>query len=74
MADKYKHYMLIDVDTGEIVDDAQGYDYHTKQKAHAAWNYQHASSKRKRNRKQNDKNTNSGIKNVMSVVNNYGGD
>ena len=55
MADKYKRYMLIDADTGEIVDDAQGYGYHTKQKAHAAWNYQHAGSKRKRNRKQNEK-------------------
>ena len=37
MADKYKHYMLIDADTGEIVDDAQGYGYHTKQKARAAF-------------------------------------
>lgn len=55
MPNKYNRYMLIDIATGEIVDDAQGYGYRTKQKAHAAWNYQHATSKQKRARKQNRK-------------------
>lgn len=31
MPNKYNRYMLIDVETGEIVDDAQGYGYRTKQ-------------------------------------------
>lgn len=35
MPNKYNRYMLIDIATGEIVDDAQDYGYRTKQKAHA---------------------------------------
>lgn len=34
-----ERYVLVDVETGEVVDDAQGYGYRTKQKAHAAWAY-----------------------------------
>ena len=34
-------YVIIDEDTGEILDDAQGYGYKSKQKAHAAWAYLH---------------------------------
>lgn len=34
-----ERYVLVDVETGEVVDDAQGYGYKTKQKAHAAWAY-----------------------------------
>lgn len=33
MPNKYNRYMSIDIATGEIVDDAQGYSYRTKQKA-----------------------------------------
>lgn len=32
-------FVVIDEDTGEILDNAQGYGYKTKQKAMAAWNY-----------------------------------
>ena len=32
-------FVVIDIDTGEILDNAQGYGYKTKQKAMAAWNY-----------------------------------
>lgn len=32
-------YVVVNVETGEIVDNAQGYGYKTKQKAHAAWAY-----------------------------------
>lgn len=34
-----ERYVLVDAETGEVVDDAQGYGYKTKQKAHAAWAY-----------------------------------
>ena len=34
-----RRYVVIDKDTGEILDDAQGYGYKTAQKAHAAWAY-----------------------------------
>ena len=40
LSTKYEaRYELIDLDTGEIVDDAQGYGYKTQQKAYAAWGY-----------------------------------
>lgn len=42
MPNKYNRYMLTDIETGEIVSDAQGYGYRTKQK--------HA---RKQNKKKN---------------------
>lgn len=34
-----RRYVIIDADTGEVFDDAQGYGYKTKQKAYAAYNY-----------------------------------
>lgn len=32
-------YVVVDKDTGEVLDDAQGYGYKTAQKAHVAWAY-----------------------------------
>lgn len=32
-------FIVIDIDIGEILDNAQGYGYKTKQKAMTAWNY-----------------------------------
>lgn len=32
-------YVLIDLETGEVVDDAQGYGYKSATKAYAAWAY-----------------------------------
>lgn len=34
-----ERFVIIDKDTGEIFDDAQGYGYKTVQKAYAAYNY-----------------------------------
>ena len=34
-------YVLVDTDTGEIVDDAQGYGYDTAQKAQRAYRYKY---------------------------------
>ena len=34
-----ERYVIIDLDTGEILDDCQGYGYKTKQKAHLAYAY-----------------------------------
>ena len=34
-----RRYVVIDKDTGEILDDAQGYGYKSAQKAHAAYAY-----------------------------------
>lgn len=32
-------YRVVDAETGNVLDDAQGYGYRTAQKAHAAWGY-----------------------------------
>lgn len=32
-------YVIVDTETGEILDDAQGYGYRTAQKAYAGYNY-----------------------------------
>lgn len=34
-----RRYVILDVETGEILDDAQGYGYKSAQKAYAAWGY-----------------------------------
>lgn len=34
-----KRYVILDTNTGEILDDAQGYGYRSPQKAYAAWAY-----------------------------------
>jgi len=34
-----ERYVIIDLDTGEILDDCQGYGYKTKQKAHIGYSY-----------------------------------
>lgn len=34
-----KRYVIVDTESGEIVDDAQGYGYKTAQKAYAGWYY-----------------------------------
>ena len=34
-----ERYIIIDLDTGEILDDCQGYGYKTKQKAHLGYAY-----------------------------------
>lgn len=34
-----KRYVVVDKETGETLDDAQGYGYKTTQKAYAAWAY-----------------------------------
>lgn len=38
---KETRYIVIDAETGEILDDAQGYGFKTAQKAHAAWGWKH---------------------------------
>lgn len=34
-----RRFVIVDTETGEIVDDAQGYGYTTPQKAYAGWSY-----------------------------------
>lgn len=53
MSHNYNRWVMKNIDTGKIVDDAQGYGYRTAQKAHAAWAYKHPSGKQAKNRKKN---------------------
>lgn len=53
MPRKVNRWMLVDVETGEIVDDAQGYGYRTARGAHAAWAYHHQTSEQAQRRKTN---------------------
>ncbi len=39
-------YAVIDMESGEIVDDAQGYGYKSAQKAYAGWAYKHRDKSR----------------------------
>lgn len=48
-------FVVVSADTGEILDDAQGYGYRTKQKAHAAYNYKNRDRARDKKRKQEEK-------------------
>lgn len=45
---KDPRYVLIDKDTGEIVDDCQGYGFKTEKKAYACWAYQNRDKKLER--------------------------
>ncbi len=40
-----KRFIMIDENTGEVIDDAQGYGYKTKQKAYSAYNYKYGGGK-----------------------------
>lgn len=40
-------YVIIDTETGEILDDAQGWGYRTPQKAYAAWGWKNRSDEAK---------------------------
>lgn len=40
LSDKWDiRYVVVDSETGQVLDNAQGYGYKTAQKAHAAWAY-----------------------------------
>lgn len=55
MPNKFDRYVIINSETGEVLDDAQGYGYRTPQKAYAAYSYHHASGAQAHRRKLNKK-------------------
>ena len=48
-------YICVDPETGEILDDAQGYGYKSAQKAHAAFQYKNQSKAQKKAKAQKKK-------------------
>lgn len=52
-----KHpWVLIDSNTGKIIDDAQGYGYRSPQKAHACYAYRHRTPQQAKKHKKNQQN------------------
>lgn len=47
-------YRIVSVDTGEVLDDAQGYGYRTEKKAYAAWNYKNRDKSKDKERIEKD--------------------
>ena len=50
-----ERFVIVNTETGEILDDAQGYGYRTKQKAYAAYNYKNRDRSKDKQRKQEEK-------------------
>ncbi len=46
-----KRYEIVDADTGEVLDDAQGYGYKDIRGAYAAWGYKHRDKKKNAEKK-----------------------
>ena len=56
LSKKYEdRFVVVSTDTGEILDDAQGYGYRSKQKAHTAYNYKNRDRSKDKKRKQEEK-------------------
>ena len=48
-------FVIVSTETGEILDDAQGYGYRSAQKAYAAYTYKHRDKSKDKQRKQEEK-------------------
>lgn len=48
-------FVIVNTETGEILDDAQGYGYRSAQKAYAAYTYKHRDKSKDKRRKQEEK-------------------
>lgn len=57
LSNKYdKRYIIVDKESGEVLDDAQGYGYKSPQKAYSAWGYKNRDkSKDKEKQQKRDK-------------------
>lgn len=63
-----KRYVIVDKDTGEVLDDAQGYGYKTPQKAYAAWSYKHRDKSKDKYKKAKKQQIRSWMKNHKSFI------
>lgn len=50
-----KRYLVIDKDTGEVLDNAQGYGYKTVQKAYAAYGWKHRDKSKDNERQEKER-------------------
>lgn len=49
-----QRYVIVDSETGEIIDDAQGYGYKTKRNAYAAYGYKHRDKSKDKEKKEKE--------------------
>lgn len=64
-----KRYVIVDTDTGEIVDDAQGYGYKTLKKAYASWAYKNRDKSKDKERRAKDAAIRQWLKEHTEVLN-----
>ncbi len=50
-----KRFVIVDTESGEIVDDAQGYGYRTAQKAYAGWAYKNRDKSKDKEKAEKEK-------------------
>lgn len=49
-----RRYVIVDNETGEIIDDAQGYGYKSKHNAYAAYGYKHRDKSKDKKKKERE--------------------
>ena len=70
LSDVYEpRYVVVDTETGEIVDNAQGYGYRTREKAFKAWGYKQNLKKNKARDKQLKSEVKGFVKKHRSIFN-----
>ena len=65
---RQERFIIVDLDTGEIVDDAQGYGYKTVQGAYAAWSYKNRDKSKDAEKKQKEKRIRTWMKQHKSFI------
>ena len=67
--DYEKRYRIVSTETGEILDDAQGYGYKTAKKAYAAYSYKHRDRSKDMERAAKEKKIKKWMKENKSFIN-----
>lgn len=67
--DYEKRYRIVSTETGEILDDAQGYGYKTAKKAYAAYSYKHRDRSKDMERAAKEKKIEKWMKENKSFIN-----
>lgn len=62
-------YRIVDTETGEILDDAQGYGYKSAKKAYAAWSYKNRTPQQKAKEKSDKEMVRKWCKENKEIVN-----
>lgn len=63
-----ERFVVVDADTGKVLDNAQGYGYKSAQKAHAAWAYKNRDKSKDREKKEKEKAIKAWMKSHKSFV------